>query len=139
MDPLQPIPPPRRKKAEISRPQGPQGARAKRARRPARGRLEEILISEVARVMTALAQGDLSQKMSLEAAVGPVPAEAESIAIVVNTVVDRLRKVWSEVTRVAKEVGTEGKLGGQAQVPEVAGAWRDLTDNVNLLAGNLTS
>ena len=94
--------------------------------------------SELARVITAVAQGDLSQKIPLEIAGRPVKGEFLRFAKTVNTMVDQLRSFAAEVTRVAKEVGVEGKLGGQAKVPGVAGTWKDLTDNVNQLAGNLT-
>ena len=94
--------------------------------------------TEVARVIIAVAAGDLSQKMALEIEGKPVRGEFLRISTSVNTMVDQLRSFASEVTRVAKEVGTEGKLGGQAEV-KMSGTWRDLTENVNLLAGNLTS
>src|SRR2546423_201311 len=95
--------------------------------------------SEVARVLTAVAEGDLSQKMVLEIDGKAVQGEFLRIGTTVNTMVDQLGSFANEVTRVAREVGTEGKLGGQAEVPGVAGTWKDLTDNVNTLAGNLTS
>jgi len=95
--------------------------------------------TEVARVITAVAEGDLGQKMALEIEGTPVKGEFLRIGTTVNTMVDQLRSFADEVTRVAREVGTEGKLGGQANVPGVSGTWKDLTDNVNLLAGNLTS
>jgi HAMP domain-containing protein/CheY-like chemotaxis protein len=95
--------------------------------------------TEVARVLTAVAEGDLSQKMVLEIDGKSVQGEFLRIGTTVNKMVDQLSAFASEVTRVAKEVGTEGKLGGQAHVPGVAGTWKDLTDNVNTLAGNLTS
>ena len=94
---------------------------------------------EVARVITAVAGGDLSQKMALEIEGKPVRGEYLRIGTTVNTMVDQLRSFGSEVTRVAREVGTEGKLGGQASVPGVAGTWKDLTDSVNSMASNLTS
>jgi HAMP domain-containing protein/CheY-like chemotaxis protein/signal transduction histidine kinase len=94
---------------------------------------------EVARVITAVAGGDLSQKMALEIEGKPVRGEYLRIGTTVNTMVDQLRSFGSEVTRVAREVGTEGKLGGQASVPGVAGTWKDLTDSVNMMASNLTS
>src|SRR6185437_13130151 len=84
-------------------------------------------------VSTAIANGDLSQKITVE-----VKGEILQIKDVINKMVDQLNSFASEVTRVAKEVGTEGKLGGQANVRGVAGTWKDLTDNVNVLAGNLT-
>ncbi|HMN68746.1 MAG TPA: HAMP domain-containing protein, partial [Bdellovibrionales bacterium] len=94
--------------------------------------------SEVARVITSVAKGDLSQKMYLEVDARPVKGEFLRIGTTVNAMVDQLNSFASEVTRVAKEVGTEGKLGGQANVKGVSGVWKDLTDNVNVLAGNLT-
>ncbi len=94
--------------------------------------------TEVARVIIAVAAGDLSQKMALEIEGKPVRGEFLRISTSVNTMVDQLRSFASEVTRVAKEVGTDGKLGGQAEVM-MSGTWRDLTDNVNRLAWNLTS
>jgi HAMP domain-containing protein/CheY-like chemotaxis protein/GAF domain-containing protein len=94
--------------------------------------------TEVARVIGAVAKGDLSQSMALEIDGRPLTGEFLRTAKVVNTMVDQLGTFASEVTRVAREVGTEGKLGGQAVVKGVAGTWRDLTDNVNQLAGNLT-
>src|SRR6266511_973762 len=94
---------------------------------------------EVARVISAAAQGDLTQKMALSIEGRPMKGEFQHIGEVVNSMVDQLRAFADEVTRVAREVGTEGKLGGQATVPGVAGTWKDLTENVNLLAGNLTT
>ena len=90
-------------------------------------------------MLTAVADGDLNQKMVLEIDGKSVQGEFLRIATTVNTMVDQLGSFADEVTRVAREVGTEGKLGGQAEVPGVAGTWKDLTDNVNTLAGNLTS
>jgi signal transduction histidine kinase/HAMP domain-containing protein/CheY-like chemotaxis protein len=94
--------------------------------------------SETARVIGAVAKGDLSQTMALERDGRPLQGEFLRTARTVNTMVDQLSSFASEVTRVAREVGTEGKLGGQAKVRGVAGTWRDLTENVNLMAGNLT-
>src|SRR5258708_17790952 len=94
---------------------------------------------EVARVISAVAEGDLAQKMALEIEGQSVKGEFLRIGTTVNAMVDQLSAFAAEVTRVAREVGTEGKLGGQAEVPEAAGTWRDLTDNVNLLAQNLTA
>ncbi len=94
--------------------------------------------TEVARVITAVAEGDLSQTMALEIEGTPVKGEFLRIGTTVNKMVEQLRSFADEVTRVAFEVGTEGKLGGQAQVPGVSGTWKDLTDNVNGLASNLT-
>ena len=94
--------------------------------------------AEMARVIGAVANGDLSQTMDLENEDRPLRGEFLRTGKVVNTMVGQLGSFASEVTRVAREVGTEGKLGGQAQVKGVTGAWKDLTDNVNLMAGNLT-
>ncbi|HEV2084748.1 MAG TPA: HAMP domain-containing protein [Gemmatimonadales bacterium] len=95
--------------------------------------------SEVARVIGAVAKGDLSQTMSLEIEGRPLMGEFLRIGKTVNAMVDQLSSFASEVTRVAREVGTEGKLGGQARVKGVGGTWKDLTDNVNSMAGNLTA
>jgi len=95
--------------------------------------------NEVARVITAVAKGDLSQKISLEIEGRPVRGEFLRIGTTVNSMVDQLNSFAAEVTRVAKEVGNEGKLGGQAEVKGVSGTWKDLTDNVNGLAANLTN
>src|SRR6476469_1164405 len=95
-------------------------------------------ITEVARVIGAVAKGDLSQNMAVESEGRPLKGEFLRIGKVVNTMVEQLGSFTSEVTRVAREVGTEGKLGGQARVKGVAGTWKDLTDNVNLMAANLT-
>ena len=94
--------------------------------------------TEVARVIGAVAKGDLSQTMMLEIDGRALRGEFLRIGKVVNTMVDQLGSFASEVTRVAREVGTEGKLGGQARVKGVAGTWKDLTDSVNLMAANLT-
>ncbi len=94
--------------------------------------------TEVARVIVAVAEGDLTQKMALEIQGRPVKGEFARIGTTVNSMVDQLSSFADEVTRVAREVGTAGKLGGQAQVPGAAGTWKDLTDNVNLMARNLT-
>src|SRR4051812_26364650 len=94
--------------------------------------------TEVARVIGAVAKGDLGQTMQLEFEGRPLRGEFLRIGKVVNTMVGQLGSFASEVTRVAREVGSEGKLGGQAQVKGVAGTWKDLTDNVNLMAANLT-
>jgi HAMP domain-containing protein/signal transduction histidine kinase/AmiR/NasT family two-component response regulator len=91
-------------------------------------------VRNIAKVTTAVAKGDLSQKITVDAR-----GEILELKSTINTMVDQLNSFASEVTRVAKEVGTEGKLGGQAQVKGVSGTWKDLTDNVNQLAGNLTS
>src|SRR5438445_1129701 len=95
-------------------------------------------VHEVARVIGSVAKGDLSQTMVLEAEGRPLRGEALRLGTVVNTMVGQLNGFASEVSRVAREVGTDGKLGGQAQVPGVAGVWKDLTDNVNSMAANLT-
>ncbi|MEA2942306.1 MAG: hypothetical protein QOD09_2835, partial [Bradyrhizobium sp.] len=91
-------------------------------------------VRNIAEVTIAVANGDLSKKITVD-----VRGEILQLKEAINTMVDQLRSFASEVTRVAREVGTEGKLGGQAIVPGVAGTWKDLTDNVNLLAGNLTT
>src|SRR5205085_848125 len=91
-------------------------------------------VRNIAEVTTAVAQGDLSKKITVDAR-GKVLDLKETI----NTMVDELRAFASEVTRVAREVGTEGMLGGQARVEGVSGVWKDLTDNVNSMALNLTS
>src|SRR5947209_17633624 len=94
--------------------------------------------TEVARVIGAVADGDLSQKMALKIGGQPVKGEFLRIGTTVNTMVDQLSAFADEVTRVAREVGTEGKLGGQAEVQGVSGTWKDLTDSVNRMASNLT-
>ena len=90
-------------------------------------------VRNIAEVTTAVARGDLSRKITVD-----VKGEILELKNTINTMVDQLNAFAAEVTRVAREVGTEGKLGGQAQVPGVAGTWKDLTDNVNSMAGNLT-
>ncbi|RSN05453.1 hybrid sensor histidine kinase/response regulator [Streptomyces sp. WAC 05977] len=90
-------------------------------------------VRSIAQVATAVARGDLSQKITVEA-----KGEVAALAQTINTMVDTLSAFADEVTRVAREVGTEGILGGQARVPNVAGTWKDLTDNVNSMANNLT-
>ncbi|HEX6391691.1 MAG TPA: HAMP domain-containing protein, partial [Solirubrobacteraceae bacterium] len=94
--------------------------------------------TEVARVLVAVAEGDLTQKMAATIEGQKLKGEFARIGTTVNTMVDQLRAFADEVTRVAREVGTEGKLGGQAEVPGVAGTWKSLTDNVNFMARNLT-
>ncbi|MFC5005203.1 HAMP domain-containing protein, partial [Dactylosporangium cerinum] len=94
--------------------------------------------TEIARVIVAVAEGDLTQQLALEIDGRPLRGEFLTIGRTVNTMVDQLSSFADEVTRVAREVGTEGKLGGQAQVTGVAGTWRDLTDSVNSMAANLT-
>ncbi|MES2776027.1 MAG: HAMP domain-containing protein [Bacteroidota bacterium] len=91
-------------------------------------------VRNIAEVTTAVANGDLSRKIGVD-----VKGEILELKNTINTMVDQLRGFASEVTRVAREVGTEGKLGGQANVPGVAGTWKDLTDSVNQMAGNLTA
>src|SRR6266496_3720632 len=95
--------------------------------------------SEMSRVIGAVAKGDLSKTMAREIDGQPLQGEFLRTAKTVNAMVDQLGAFASEVTRVAREVGTEGKLGGQAKVKGVAGTWKDLTENVNLMAGNLTA
>jgi CheY-like chemotaxis protein/signal transduction histidine kinase/HAMP domain-containing protein len=90
-------------------------------------------VRNIAEVTTAVARGDLSRKITVDA-----KGEILELKNTINTMVDQLNAFAAEVTRVAREVGTEGKLGGQAQVPGVAGTWKDLTDNVNVMAANLT-
>src|SRR5689334_7936061 len=90
-------------------------------------------VRNIAQVTTAVAQGDLSQKITVDA-----KGEVAALAQTINTMVDQLSSFADEVTRVAREVGTEGRLGGQAQVKGVSGTWRDLTDNVNYMAANLS-
>ncbi|MFE5882435.1 HAMP domain-containing protein [Streptomyces hydrogenans] len=91
-------------------------------------------VRQIAQVTTAVARGDLSQKIDVDAR-----GEILELKNTINTMVDQLSAFADQVTRVAREVGTEGRLGGQAQVPGVAGVWRDLTDSVNSMAGNLTA
>ena len=91
-------------------------------------------VRNIAQVTTAVAKGDLTQKITVDAS-----GEVAELKDTINTMVDQLSAFADEVTRVAREVGTEGRLGGQADVPGVSGTWKDLTDNVNQLAGNLTS
>src|SRR3989449_1726691 len=95
--------------------------------------------SEMARVIGAVANGDLSERMALEVDARPLKGEVLRTVKIVNSMVDQLGSFASEVTRVAREVGTEGKLGGEAKVKGVAGIWKDLTDSVNSMASNLTS
>src|SRR5205807_7770401 len=90
-------------------------------------------VRNIAEVTTAVAKGDLSKKITVE-----VKGALMHLKETNNTMVDQLNSFASEVTRVAREVGTEGRLGGQAQVPGVAGTWKDLTDSVNSMASNLT-
>src|ERR1700726_2585986 len=91
-------------------------------------------VRNIAEVATAVARGDLSKKITVN-----VSGEIRQLKETINTMVDQLNAFAGEVTRVAREVGTEGRLGGQAAVPGVAGTWKDLTDTVNGLANNLTT
>src|SRR5207249_7877087 len=91
-------------------------------------------VRNIADVATAIAKGDLSRKITVD-----VKGEILELKNTLNTMVDRLNAFASEVSRVAREVGTEGKLGGQAEVGGIAGTWKDLTDNVNSMASNLTA
>src|SRR3712207_2595121 len=91
-------------------------------------------VRNIAEVTTAVANGDLSRQITVDA-----QAEILELKRTINTMVDQLSSFADEVTRVAREVGTEGILGGQAEVQGVSGTWRDLTENVNFLAGNLTN
>src|SRR5688572_15979599 len=139
--------------AQISQVVGKEGKLRKRAALPnARGfwaqKIEDInsLIdhlvyptAEAARVIGAAAQGDLSKTMALDVDGRPLEGEFLRTAKTINRMVEQLGNFSAEVTRVAREVGTEGKLGGQARVKGVGGVWKDLTDNVNSMAGNLTS
>ena len=92
-----------------------------------------VQVRNIAEVTVAVANGDLSKKITVD-----VKGEILELKNTINTMVDQLNGFASEVTRVAREVGTDGKLGGQAVVKGVAGTWKDLTDNVNSMAGNLT-
>jgi len=102
--------------------------------------IEDLLwpTTEVTRAISAVAKGDLSQTMALDVDGRPLEGEFLRSATVVNTMIGQMSAFTSEVTRVAREVGTDGKLGGQAAVPGVAGIWKDLTDSVNSMASNLT-
>src|SRR5204863_263391 len=91
-------------------------------------------VRNIANVTTAVATGDLSKKITVD-----VRGEILELKVTINTMVDQLRSFAAEVTRLGREVGTEGKLGGQAVVPGVAGVWKDLTDSVNFMASNLTT
>src|SRR5437588_2348167 len=92
-----------------------------------------VQVRNIAEVTMAVANGDLSKKITVD-----VRGEILQLKETINTMVEQLRSFAAEVTRVAREVGTEGKLGGQAEVSGVAGTWKDLTDNVNAMASNLT-
>src|SRR6201984_3258638 len=102
--------------------------------------VEDLLrpTAEVTGAIAAVAQGNLTQTVRLDVDGRPLEGEFFRSANLVNTMIQQVGVFTAEVTRVAREVGTEGKLGGQAQVPDVAGTWKDLTDNVNLMASNLT-
>src|SRR5437868_7842627 len=93
-----------------------------------------LQVRNIAEVTTAVARGDLNRKITVD-----VKGEILELKNTINVMVDQLNAFAGEVTRVAKEVGTEGKLGGQAEVTGVGGTWKDLTDNVNLMAGQLTN
>src|SRR3954453_15170732 len=93
-----------------------------------------VQLRDVSAVATAIADGDLTRKITVEA-----QGEILQIKEVINSMVDRLSVFADEVTRVAREVGTEGRLGGQAEVPNVGGTWKDLTENLNLMAGTQTT
>jgi len=137
----------------VSRVVGKEGRLTQRATLPAAGgawrsrvnavnHLIEDLVrptTEMARVIGGVAKGDLTQTVALEAEGQPLRGEFLRTAKMVNAMVKQLDAFAAEVTRVAREVGTEGKLGGQAVVPGVAGTWKDLTDSVNFMAGNLTA
>src|SRR5688572_137091 len=139
--------------ARVSSEVGKEGRIAERAHLPAAGgdwtecvnSVNELIgdlvrpSTEVARVIGAVAKGDLSQTMATDVDGRPLRGEFLHTTRTVNRMVDQLNSFASEVTRVAREVGTEGKLGGQANVKVVAGVWKDLTDSVNSMAGNLTA
>src|SRR5690606_37484331 len=94
--------------------------------------------AEVTRAIAAVAQGNLLQTVPLEVDGRPLQGEFLRSATIVNRMIEQLGVFTSEVTRVAREVGTDGKLGGQAKVKDVSGVWKDLTESVNLMASNLT-
>src|SRR5205807_4421813 len=96
-------------------------------------------MAETNRVLGSVAQGDLGQRIPVDIEGRPLRGEFLRSAKLINTMVDQLNAFASEVTRVAREVGSEGKLGGQASVKGVAGTWKDLTDSVNLMGSNLTA
>jgi len=107
---------------------------------PVNGLVDDLSrpITEMTRVIGAVSKGDFSQTVNTEVEGRPLQGEFLGAAKTVNAMVEQLGAFTSEVTRVAREVGTAGKLGGQAEVPGVAGTWKDLTDNVNFMASNLT-
>ncbi len=119
---------------------GVAGARAEEVR-AINGLIDDLIwpTTEVTRAVGAVARGDLGQAMSLEVDGRPLEGEFLRAARLVNSMIDQLSVFAAEVTRVAREVGTEGKLGGQAEVRGVSGVWKDLTDSVNQMAGNLTA
>src|SRR5882672_8079513 len=102
--------------------------------------MEDLLwpTTEVTRALAAVAQGDLTQTMRLDVEGRPLQGEFLRSAAIVNSMIKQLGVFTSEVTRVAREVGTDGKLGGQAEVPDVSGVWKELTESVNSMASNLT-
>ncbi|HUQ34803.1 MAG TPA: HAMP domain-containing protein [Aestuariivirga sp.] len=126
-----------RHRADMGRSDGAWG----QMQRSVNGLVDDLLwpTAEVTRAVSAVAQGDLLQTVSLDVDGRPLKGEFLRAATIVNTMIKQLGIFTSEVTRVAREVGTEGKLGGQAQVPEVTGVWKDLTENVNSMASNLTA
>ena len=126
-----------RHRAELGRSDGAWG----QMQRSVNGLIDDLLwpTAEVTRAISAVAQGDLLQTVSLDVDGRPLQGEFLRAATIVNTMIKQLGIFTSEVTRVAREVGTEGKLGGQAEVPEVTGVWKDLTENVNSMASNLTA
>src|SRR5207248_2257579 len=105
------------------------------------GLIDDLLwpTTEITRAITAVAQGDLLQTLRLDVDGRPLKGEFFQAANLVNTMIKQLNVFTSEVTRVGREVGTDGKLGGQAVVPGAAGTWKDLTDSVNAMCGNLTA
>ena len=132
--------------SRVAREVGTEGSSAARPRCPASPAWKDLTdnvnsmasnltgqVRNIADVATAIAKGDLSRKITVD-----VQGEILRLKNTINTMVDQLNAFASEVSRVAREVGTEGKLGGQAEVPDVAGTWKDLTDNVNSMASNLT-
>lgn len=126
-----------RHRADMGRSDGAWG----QMQRSVNGLIDDLLwpTAEVTRAISAVAQGDLLQTVSLDVDGRPLQGEFLRAATIVNTMIKQLGIFTSEVTRVAREVGTEGKLGGQAEVPEVTGVWKDLTENVNSMASNLTA
>jgi HAMP domain-containing protein/signal transduction histidine kinase/DNA-binding response OmpR family regulator len=126
-----------RHRADMGRSDGAWG----QMQRSVNGLVDDLLwpTAEVTRAISAVAQGDLLQTVSLDVDGRPLKGEFLRAATIVNTMIKQLGIFTSEVTRVAREVGTEGKLGGQAEVPEVTGVWKDLTENVNSMASNLTA